>query len=226
MKLFSRVNNPYLFAKMQDLLPVRVEPLETFHGYEEAAYYLQHVLSQCRAGETIVNIDQDCFIFDWGVFIALCKHMTALGYNYAGVLDNVDIPGRDNISPVVMNPFFNVFRFNGDPLAGVELDLTRVEPTMNMKCILNLPDPPANEPRNEPFSEPFNAVFNYIFEQGYTPYYLDAYTDNNGATYLTFKGIPFAVHTWYSRDYGVTPEATKRIDLYYHEALMLKETCN
>jgi hypothetical protein len=58
---------------MNSILPIEVEKIQGFDDWVGAVKYLEHILD--LDAQIVVNIDLDCFIFDWGVVEELIKDM-------------------------------------------------------------------------------------------------------------------------------------------------------
>lgn len=165
-----------------------------------------------------MNIDQDCFITDKAVLAELIADFKSGGYTHAGISDGGCLSGRNNISWAVMNPFFNLFA----PSAIQRLEL----PTPFVSDIRDFGFRPDFNARKPDFIseyetsmwEPFNGFFNWLFEYG-RPLWLHGELHTDGiSTIIKYKDKPFALHSWYSRDYNHDKEQRDRIDALYKEA--------
>jgi len=68
--------------------------------------YLKKILS--LDVDFVINIDEDCFIYDSNEILSLMQYMIDNNYDYCGVPDGGIYEIRRG-SPIVMNPFFNIF---------------------------------------------------------------------------------------------------------------------
>lgn len=221
MKTYTRFNNKELFDKAQSLCPFPIIKGVGFDYWTDAARYLEWLIMQ--GDDYAMNIDQDCFITDESVLLELIADFRNGGYTHAGISDGGCLSGRNNISWAVMNPFFNLF-------APTEIqDLEMPSPFMSDIHEYGFrPDFNYNKPAFIPeyersMWEPFNGFFNWLFMYG-RPMWLHGDLHEDGiSTVIKYKGRPFAIHTWYSREYNHVPEQRKRIDARFEEAKRLKE---
>lgn len=231
MKTYTRYNNPTLFDKAQSLCPYPIIKGEGFNHWKDAATYLEWLIEQ--GDEYAMNIDQDCFITDVSVLEELIADFKSGGYTHAGISDGGCLSGRNNISWAVMNPFFNLF--NGKAIR-YSKSITDFTPTwgnirtMGFKPIWNAKKNwqgkrPSHIPEYETSMwEPFNGFFNWLFEYG-RPLWLHGELHADGiSTIIKYKDKPFALHSWYSRDYDYSTDQRKRIDKLYLESLRIRVT--
>jgi len=69
----TRHNNDELYEMMNSILPIEVEKIQGFDDWVGSVKYLEYILD--LDAQIVVNIDLDCFIFDWGVVEELIKDM-------------------------------------------------------------------------------------------------------------------------------------------------------
>jgi hypothetical protein len=221
MKAYTRFNNQVLFDKMQSLCPVEVIKGEGFNHWTDAATYLEWLIGQ--GDDVAMNIDIDCFITDCSVLEELVSDFKKGGYTHAGISDGGCLSGRNNISWAVMNPFFNLFapiwilaKWNNEYIKphwpsvrdfGFRPDFNNRKPSF-------IPE------YEKSMWEPFNGIFNWLFEYG-KPLWLHGDLHEDGiSTIIKYKDKPFAIHTWYSREYGsVDGFHRERINARHDEAL-------
>lgn len=195
----TRMCNPELYAKSSAFWPKDIPrlPIQGLNGWREAADYLWQIIQ--LDADLVVNCDEDCFIFNWGVVEELMQHMRTLGIAYAGMPDiPSNCPHRRN-SYRVHNPFFTIY----DPRA----------------IRAAIPKQPSTDVHLEGTSihEPFNGLYNMMYNR-LLHYNLSGRTHHDGiSTALCWEGRPFALHSWYAREYGTSHRL--RINNLYAEAL-------
>jgi hypothetical protein len=223
MKTYTRYNNEALYTKAQSLCPYPIIKGEGFNHWKDAATYLEWLIEQ--GDECAMNIDQDCFITDVSVLEELIADFKSGGYTHAGISDGGCLSGRNNISWAVMNPFFNLFASTAILPKGMDF-------TKHWKDIRDFgfrPDfnhfKPSFIPEYETsMHEPFNGFFNWLFEYG-RPMWLHGDLHSDGiSTVIKYNDKPFALHSWYSRQYDHDPNQKARIDKLYEEAIRCKNS--
>ena len=166
-----------------------------------------------------MNIDLDCFIFDWSAVEDIAAYMVEHGYTHCGFPDSGAMRGRNNASWVVCNPFFNIFRSaellkNGVPnWAIVRHEGYRSEWHLDMPHFVVNPLPH--------MQEPFNGVFNWMHRTGKTLFLEPKQHADGTSTVLTWKGKEFGFHAWYSREFNHDPMHRQRTLSLYSEACRL-----
>lgn len=218
MRAYTRYNNEELFGMMQSLIPIEVIKGENFNHWEQASEYLQWVLE--HEDSLAVNIDLDCFIFDWSAVDDIAAYMLNNGYTHCGFPDSGAMRGRNNASWVVCNPFFNVF-ISDDLLRGgipnwevVKHEGYRAEWHLDMPEFVVNPQPH--------MQEPFNGIFNWAHRTGKTLFLEPKQHADGTSTILTWKGKEFGFHSWYSREFNHDKIHRQRILSLYNEACRLR----
>jgi hypothetical protein len=218
MKAYTRYNNEELFNMMQSLVPIEVVKGDAFNHWEQASDYLQWVLE--HEDETAINIDLDCFIFDWSAVEDITAYMVEHGYTHCGFPDSGAMRGRNNASWVVCNPFFNIFR-SAELLKGaipnweiVRHEGYRSEWHIDMPHFVVNPQPH--------MQEPFNGIFNWAHRTGKTLFLEPKQHSDGTSTILTWKGKEFGFHAWYSREFNHDKMHRQRIISLYNEACRLR----
>lgn len=195
MKIFNRAGiSDELLIKNQSLSPFVFSPIYGFEQWPGSYYYLEHINS---IGEGyILNIDIDCFVYNWGAVERLLAYMRANKLTHCGMRDGGVCPHRVN-DERVMNPFFNIF------------DSTFVRFVLNGRDLFDGDS-----------QEPFNRFFIELGERG-NPLFLDVDTlpDEMTVHLMNHESEYFALHSWYSREYGNDPVQTDRIDSVYDRAM-------
>lgn len=211
IEVFSRSNSHELFEMMRSFIPpyIPCHEVTDFHGFEQSADYIYHIID--RAEEMCVNVDIDCFIFNFHQVISLAHQMHGFELTHYGVRDGGVIPHRNN-SWAVMNPFLNIF--NAPLIRELKegrswADIAGSGPQERWRT------PPgigSNHKHNR--DEPFSGLFYWLYEEGTPIFEKNVKTHADG---LTTTG-PFFYHTWYSRDFFSDPIQRERIMERYYEA--------
>ena len=197
--VFTRSCNMEYYSKMVSLLPNDIEchRMTGFDHWTDAKHYLEHIISfsNVMGIDYAINIDEDCFITDWVIVKDVINEMKEIGNTHAGMPDGGCHIGRLR-SYKVQNPFFNIFNvssckeiFNGDGKWFLE-DIIKAPDLTKMPYKFDV----------ETYQEPFDDFFIHLYENGYPLHlYADLHEDGT-TTILQHEGIPFALHTWYSRE--------------------------
>jgi hypothetical protein len=197
IRVYTRSLNDELYSKMASLLPnVDLYPIKGENGYTQALTYLVKMLDNAIADniDYAINIDEDCFITDWGEVLSIIDNMQ--GYTHAGMPDGGVCEHRYR-SWAVHNPFFNVFNI---------AEIKKIAPINYNYRFANIINP--KEPigitskfNHDTGFEPFDGLFYYLHDKG-KPLNLTAIThDDNISTGLIFNKM-FCWHSWYSREYN------------------------
>jgi len=222
MKLYTRYNNEELFKMMQSLVPYDVIKGTDFNHWTDASSYLQWVIE--KGDDIAVNIDLDCFVTDWSVVEELVRDFKNGEYTHAGIPDAGHLQGRNNTSWVVQNPFFNIFsssrvlwhygrtnmKWEDISRMGFKMEWYHQRPSFVSEYV-------------QCMHEPFNGIFNWLYEVG-NPMWLQGELHKDGiSTIIKYNGKPFALHSWYSREYKCDQVQKKRIDNLYKEACQISQ---
>lgn len=165
------MNGEY-YEMMRQLIPpeIECERCENFNEWYHAKEYLEYILKS--DADFVVNVDEDCFIYNWPAVIEIIKRMKRGGYTHAGMPDRHVSGHRFNLY-VVTNPFFNVF--NMEQVRKYYHGNWQTTEAENIEC--------------------YNAIFLELAFFG-KPLFLKVKDHDDGIT--TDTG--FALHTWYSRE--------------------------
>lgn len=172
------------------------------NDWKDAVHYLHHI--QNIDADLVINCDEDCFVFDWAPVTDLMQVMGLYLFGYAGMPDTQGNCHHRNNSPMVHNPFFNIF----NP-AQVQACLLSTPGYAN-KVLLNTNPPGCNHP--EPFNNFFAALDPHVNHLEFSG---RDHADGI-STELCYSETPFALHSWYSREFEGTHR--QRILNLYHEA--------
>jgi len=207
--IYSRSNNDFLFERMKSFIPDEylVIKCDQFNEWQQASDYLYHIIDTCPT-RWAINIDIDCFVYDWQRLSNVIGYMEVEGISCYGMPDCQSYHQGRNHSPHTMNPFFNIFDVEDirmfkerDALSWEQIGCTRI---------------------GYDNAEPFHGFFQWIKINGEC-LTMECRTEEDG---ITTHGNSMLFHTWYSRIYGAkTHEGqyhTNRIDKWYNEALKLK----
>lgn len=173
IKAYTRSMNDEYFGLMRSLLPADLEHerCQQFHEWWQAKDYIHHVLQS--DADIVINIDEDCFVYNWEFVTTLIAAMLTRGNTHAGMPDRHLSCHRFNLY-TVQNPFFNVFN-----MAEIRKFYTGTMQTTDQQNI-----------------EPYNSIFLELAFFG-RPLYLPAKDHADG---ITTDLLALALHTWYSRD--------------------------
>ena len=176
--------------------------------------YLYQIISDTTA-DWVINIDEDAFVLDMDALRSLIVYCQDNGYVNCGMPDGGVVHLRDG-NPLVTNPYFNI------------LHTETIRKEFDISKLSESPDPTK-------FTQTELLVGNYDFsnttEEPYYPFfiwasnhfrtlYLKAYNHPDGESTVLCNqyGVPFLIHTWYSRFYNRDRAHTRRIDRAFDEA--------
>lgn len=168
--------------------------------------YLEEVLGIDDA-DWVVNLDDDAFVTDKAALMSLVSFMQDEGFDYCGVSDGGVIPHRNN-SPLVVNPFFNIFhvakirlRLHEQPTEPMPLDVLDTSVLERLATSDRLA-----------YVEPFDPLLTWL-SQTFRPLYLPARAHEDGITTVvsTPGGEDFVLHTWYTRMFRTDLTQRRRI---------------
>lgn len=165
--------NQEYYDMMRGLIPadIECERCTQFMEWYHAKDYLHYVLQS--DADFVINIDEDCFIYNWALMMNVLYEMSSEGYTHYGMPDRHLSSHRFNLY-TVQNPFFNIFN-----MKEIRKFYTGTMQTTDAQNI-----------------EPYNAIFLELAFFGKPIYNTKAHDHADGIT--TDTG--FALHTWYSRD--------------------------
>jgi len=198
--IVTRSRSDELYEMASSFWPADVprRRLVGYNHYKDALSYLQDI--QNEPYDYVVNIDEDCFVYDWAGFEGLLAQMP--GHILAGMPDSLDYCSHRNNSEFVFNPFFNVFY--PSRIKSVLLASER----FHSYAVTGFQVPGCN------FHEPFNCFFDAL---KYEPAIkLKTATLKDQIT----TDLGFALHTWYSREFE--GEHRERILSVYEQANYLR----
>ncbi len=185
----TRSRNAELYAKASAFWPAEIqrERITGMDTYQDALNYLHRILQ--LDADLVVNIDEDCFVFDWSVVDEMLKGVWNDHFSVAGMPDTKENCHHRSNSDRVLNPFFNVFHRRQCVHA-----LENTSWYANAVVIGSNPSgcyPP----------EPFNNFF-VALRYGMAVCDLNGKDHADGtSTELSYDDHPFALHSWYSREY-------------------------
>jgi hypothetical protein len=185
----TRSRNAELYAKASAFWPAEIqrERITGMDTYQDALNYLHRILN--LDADLVVNIDEDCFVFDWTVVDELVRAAWRYSTGYVGMPDTKHNCHHRSNSNRVMNPFFNIFNTN--------LCLKALARTpWYAHAVLTGSNPRFCFP-----PEPFNNLF-VALKSGTTSTHVYGMDHPDGiSTELNYQYRPFALHSWYSREY-------------------------
>lgn len=221
--IVTRSISDTLYERSQSLLtlPYPRRRIVGFNHWRNAVDYL-HLLFEYPV-DWIINIDEDCFVFDNARIDRLLRYMDENGYDYCGVPDGGACIHRFH-NPLVTNPFFNIF------------NVARIRPRFRaadfqaINGSRHAPELEAHTPRhllkeghNFAFDnfECYYGVFFWLLHNGFKPLYLPSIELEDGLTteVRDIDDIPFLYHTWFARQYATDDAHRQRIDHAYEMAM-------
>jgi carbonic anhydrase/acetyltransferase-like protein (isoleucine patch superfamily) len=217
----SRSMNDNLYSKMKSLLSSDFNFVRntTSHGDWGGAKYLYDLILDNRY-DWVVNIDEDFFTFNENAIFELFDYMIENEYDYCGISDGGMCVHRQH-SPIVMNPFFNIFNSKKirDALDNVSyVETFRYDHSMYRHMPDNIKE--GFNWTNDNY-EPYYPFFYWLPERGFKPLYLESNEAEDGISTVlkNHLGVDIGIHTWYTRNYGVDQFHTDRINKAYELAL-------
>lgn len=198
--IYTRSRSEDLYNKMSEFLPKdKLVRVTGFNGYNESVEYLFHIINDCKT-DYIVNIDEDCFIYDFKEVEKIIIDLEKFGLTHAGMSDFGACPHR-NFRPETHNPFFNVIK------TSVAKQLVNTYNGNYFELV---------ERSEETLHEPFDLFFLHLKDRG-KHYNLGVDQFDEISTEL-IHNKEFCIHTWYSREYETDEFHNKRINEAYEYA--------
>ena len=191
IKVYSRSREGDTWDKMKTFIPDEIECARVW-GYDSwrgALYYLLDILNSDN--DYIVNVDIDCFIYDWSIVNQIVSQLDESTMVFAGMPDNCENSHHRFGNYNQTNPFFNLFKVK---------ECRRIVNQMSMDEL------------NSFEKEPFEKLFEKLFEYGRLD--LKGKTHSDGISTILANSM---IHTWYSRD----AEHQPRIETRFQESLQL-----
>jgi hypothetical protein len=162
--------------------------------------YLYEILT-LKDVDWVINLDEDCFVFNKESILELFRYMIENKYVYCGVADGGVINHRFH-NPLVVNPFFNIFH-----VAKIrqEFDIEKISKVRHeIKYEQFTPIHLIKKDHKFEYDnfEPFYPLFLWMIEK-FKCLFLDAnsYEDNISTILKDHLGNEFLIHTWYARMY-------------------------
>lgn len=216
IQVFTRSNNDQLYNLMRSLIPADVECIKVtgYDHWTQAADYLYHIID--TGAEWVVNVDIDCFIYDWPSVLGWVKWCEANGITHAGCRDGGELPGRYH-SWQHMNPFFNIF--HASQIRNIKCEKGWDEIGRTVYSDVRINEHPGNfsQPVNNDNAEPFAGFFYWLFKYG-RPAFLSFNVHSDNISTIVQKAM---IHTWYSREFS--GDHGQRILSAFEEAKAMKD---
>jgi len=220
--IVTRSINATLYGRSQALLtlPYKRHRIVGLNHWMNARDYL-HVLFEHDV-KWLMNLDEDCFVFDNARLAGLLQYMQEQDYDFCGIPDGGACIHRFH-NPVAMNPFFNIFHVG------------RIRPKLRA-CDAWQVNQRVHRPEFESFTprslmkeghkfaydnfECFYGFFFWLLENGFKPLYLPSRELADGLTteVQDHKNRPFMYHTWFARSYESDAAHHARIDRAFERA--------
>lgn len=204
-KMKSRINTKFDFIRITDC-----------QGDMGGSKYLYDIILKNNY-DWVINIDEDFFTYSFDKIMDLLDYMIDNQYDYCGMSDGGMCKHRFH-SPIVQNPYFNIFRAYVIRPALDSSDYVQNNFKYNdsMECFIpkNLKD--GYSWINDDY-EPYYPFFYWLPVRGFKPLYLESYehTDDISTIIKNHNGDELGIHTWYSRMYNRDKEHTDRINSAY-----------
>ena len=205
--ILTRTLNPKLYTLFKSFWSAdnTFIPLSQFNGYNGGVDYLLHILENYNG--IIVNADEDFFLTDESLLDGVINQMVANDFAYCGVPDGGVISHRNN-SPFNVGTFFNVFN--------VDLIKTKLA-NYNPSKVYDYAN--AVE-KNAKLNEPTSGFLYWLHLNFKGANFTNIESTDKVSTVIKINDKPLGIHSWYSREYGVNPIQTERIDKCIEWALI------
>lgn len=210
IEIYTRSMNHQLYASAMKTLAYFDYKRHRLMG-TTADGYLKRILHS--KADYVINIDEDAFVTDPEALTELLDYCMENHIVNCGMPDG-GVSRMRTHNPLVTNPFFNIFAVR-------ELREHFSEQVIREYAV--------HKPEYERFTPHHllheGITYLYDYFEPYCPFfvwtsqtcktlYLDAVQHEDGCStvLLNHLGKPFLVHTWHSRDYGLNPVHTARIN--------------
>jgi hypothetical protein len=222
----TRSINDTLYSRSQSLLtlPYPRRRITGMNHWIHAREYL-HLLFEYDV-DWIINVDEDCFVFDNGRIEGLLRHMEEKDYDFCGIPDGGACVHRFH-NPVVPNPFFSIFHVRKIRPALHRAEILRIQ---GIKFTAELERFTPRHLLKEDLAfayddfECFYSFFFWLLLNGFNPLFLPSVELEDGMTteLRDHENVPFLYHGWFTRGYGRDDVHTQRIDRAFEMAVARK----
>lgn len=219
IKIYTRSMNKALYDRAMFFIDLPYPKVRLENTTADG--YIYQLIEDTTA-DIIINIDEDAFVSDLNALKNLLQYVVENEYVNCGMPDGGVVHLR-RANPLVTNPYFNI------------LNVAEIRKKISLKEIESFPYHKDEYMKNFPVhllkgrfefvdNEPYCRFFVWL-SQNYKTLYLDSYNhpDGESTVLLNHEGIPFLIHTWYSRFYGSDYKHTKRIDNVVSECERARE---
>jgi hypothetical protein len=217
--LTTRSVHPRLYERSQSLitLPYPRHRMTGLNQWYNARDYLYLIFE--HDADWVINVDEDCYVFDNGVFQGLVEYMQRGEYDYCGIPDGGSCIHRFH-NPLVMNPFFNVFNAKKIRALLKNENIDRIEDIQHDPSFEKFAPEHLMKPGHRFAYDNFECFYGFFFwllQKGLRPLYLPSVELEDGLTteLRDHENRPFAYHTWFAREYEKDEAHTRRIDGIY-----------
>jgi len=194
--------------------------------------YVQEILYN-PISDWVINLDEDCFIYDSDKLMNLIKYMDDNDYHICGISDGGVNKCRFH-NPVAFNPFFNIIDVrktssisNCNPgkesddreIGTFSDDLKKFTPFHLLKYPY----------KYDNFQWQYYPLFFHMLRNNVNFLYLDCEEFGDGFSTIVkdHNGDPFLIHSWYARTYNSNSKVenhTNRINTVYDFAVKQRKT--
>lgn len=210
-KIFTRSMNEDLYKMASEFWPTEIEKerCTQFNYWEGALDFLYYVIESDV--DFALIIDEDCFIYDWKIF-EHCLTKMKLAFNLdalTGMPDTISNSHHRFGPDYSFNPFLLI----------LDCRQIRIRLKETNKLQIQLDAPESNEL--------FYPLFYWLKNNIPTGEFKGQNHKDNISTEVLGdyfgKETPFALHSWYSREFETVPEQKERILNLYNEAKSLQQ---
>lgn len=208
IKIYTRSMNKALYERAMFFLDLPYPKIRLLNTSADG--YLYQLVEDTEA-DIIINIDEDAFVYDLSELKKLLYYMIENDYVNCGMPDG-GVAHLRRANPLVTNPFFNILN-----VAAIRNKFSKeaIEsfPYHRAEYMDGFPDKLLRIGYEFVNNEPYCHFFVWL-SQNFKTLYLDSadHPDGESTILKNHMGIPFLIHTWYSRMYNTDRKHTKRIN--------------
>jgi hypothetical protein len=206
-----------------DIPKIKISGINSFYGYK----FLNNLIIDINKYpfDWAILIDEDCFITDIKAMLDLVNYQIKNNIHISGMPDGGLVPLRC-FNPISINTYFCILnlkeirkKYNADEVKNklYTENLNKFLPKEMLKLPYFSKTIPFINKKCDPYNfEPYYKIFFWLLENNYNIKYLNAKLWNSNTDDFTniiynHLNIPFAYHTWRSRNWEKDIENKKRI---------------